>query len=89
MPPHNLLLFFMGGSLLWVGWFGLNAGSALGANQSGSMALMVTHISACSGGLSWMLLEWKLKGTQFTGSSERERNADACQEACYGPRDLL
>jgi hypothetical protein len=38
---------------------------------------------------AWMLLEWKLKGTQFAGSSERERNADAGQEACYGPRDLL
>ncbi len=62
MPPHNLLLFFMGGSLLWVGWFGFNAGSALAANQSASMALMVTHISGCAGGLSWMLLEWALKG---------------------------
>ena len=62
MPPHNLLLFFMGASLLWVGWFGFNAGSALAANQSASMALMVTHISGCAGGLSWMLLEWALKG---------------------------
>jgi Amt family ammonium transporter len=62
LPPHNLLLVFMGASLLWVGWFGFNGGSALAANQSAAMAIMVTHISACAGGLSWMLLEWALKG---------------------------
>jgi len=62
LPPHNILLVFMGASLLWVGWFGFNGGSALGAGQSASMAIMVTHISACAGGMSWMILEWLLKG---------------------------
>jgi len=62
IPPHNILLVFMGASLLWVGWFGFNAGSALTAGQAAGMALTVTHISACAGGVSWMLLEWVLKG---------------------------
>jgi Amt family ammonium transporter len=62
MPPHNILLVFMGASLLWVGWFCFNGGSALAANQSAGMALTVTHIAACAGGVSWMLLEWFLKG---------------------------
>lgn len=62
IPPHNILLVFMGASLLWVGWFGFNAGSALTAGQSAGMALTVTHISGCAGGVSWMLLEWVLKG---------------------------
>jgi Amt family ammonium transporter len=57
LPPHNILLVFMGGSLLWVGWFGFNAGSALGAGNSAAMAMLVTHISASVGGLSWMLIE--------------------------------
>jgi Amt family ammonium transporter len=57
-PPHNILLVFMGGSLLWVGWFGFNAGSALGASNSAAMAMLVTHISASVGGLSWMTVEW-------------------------------
>jgi len=62
LPPHNILLVFMGASLLWVGWFGFNAGSAVAAGQSAGMAMMVTHVSACAGGLSWMCLEWILKG---------------------------
>ncbi len=62
MPPHNLLLFFIGAALLWVGWLGFNSGAALAANQAAGMALMVTHIAGCAGGLSWMLLEWVLKG---------------------------
>ena len=62
IPPHNILLVFMGASLLWVGWFGFNAGSALTAGQAAGMALTVTHISACAGGVTWMLLEWMLKG---------------------------
>jgi Amt family ammonium transporter len=62
LPPHNVLLTFLGASLLWVGWFGFNAGSALGANGSASMAMLVTHISASAAGISWMFTEWALKG---------------------------
>jgi len=62
LPPHNILLVFMGASLVWVGWFCFNGGSALATGQSASMAIMVTHIPACAGGVSWMGLEWILKG---------------------------
>lgn len=61
-PAHNVLLTFMGASLLWVGWFGFNAGSALAANGSAAMAMLVTHIAAATAGLSWMLTEWVHKG---------------------------
>jgi len=62
LAPHSILLVFVGASLLWVEWFCFNGGSALAAGQSASMAIMVTHISACAGGMSWMGLEWILKG---------------------------
>jgi Amt family ammonium transporter len=58
LPPHNVLLVFMGASLLWVGWFGFNAGSALGANGGAGMAMLVTHISASTAGLTWIIIEW-------------------------------
>lgn len=56
--PHNLVLTVIGASLLWVGWFGFNGGSALGANGSAAMAVAVTHIGAAAAGLSWMAVEW-------------------------------
>ena len=56
--PHNLTMSFIGAAMLWVGWFGFNAGSALGANGSAGMAMFVTHISAATGALSWMVIEW-------------------------------
>jgi len=62
LPPHNVLLTFLGASLLWVGWFGFNAGSALTAGGSAAMAMLVTHIAASAAGLSWMATEWALKG---------------------------
>ena len=62
MPPHNLTMTVIGAGMLWVGWFGFNAGSALAANGSASMALLVTHISASAGALVWMLCEWKRFG---------------------------
>lgn len=62
MPPHNMTMTVIGAGLLWVGWFGFNAGSALAANGSASMALLVTHISASAGALSWMALEWRRFG---------------------------
>lgn len=62
MAPHNLTMTVVGAGMLWVGWFGFNAGSALAANGSASMALLVTHISASAGALVWMLCEWKRFG---------------------------
>jgi Amt family ammonium transporter len=58
MPPHNLTMTFMGTAMLWVGWFGFNAGSALGANGGAAMALLVTHISASTATITWMAIEW-------------------------------
>ena len=58
MPPHNMTLVVMGASMLWVGWFGFNAGSALTAGSSAGMAMVVTHISAAAASLSWMACEW-------------------------------
>jgi ammonium transporter, Amt family len=58
MPPHNLTMTVAGASMLWVGWFGFNAGSALAANGDAGMAMLVTHISAAAGSLAWMTMEW-------------------------------
>ncbi len=58
MPPHNLPATVMGACMLWVGWFGFNAGSALAANGSAGMAMLVTHIGAAAGSLAWMTQEW-------------------------------
>jgi Amt family ammonium transporter len=58
MPPHNLPLTVMGACMLWVGWFGFNAGSALAANGAAGMAMLVTHIGAAAGSLGWMVREW-------------------------------
>jgi Amt family ammonium transporter len=58
MLPHNLTMTVTGASLLWVGWFGFNAGSAVAANGSAGMAMLVTHISAAAGAVAWMSLEW-------------------------------
>ena len=57
-PPHSPILTMIGASMLWIGWFGFNGGSALGAGQSAGMALVVTHIAASVGALSWMFIEW-------------------------------
>jgi Amt family ammonium transporter len=58
MPPHNLTITVAGAGMLWVGWFGFNAGSALAANTDAGMAMLVTHISAAAGSLAWMAMEW-------------------------------
>jgi len=58
MPPHNLTITVAGAGMLWVGWFGFNAGSALGAGESAAMAMLVTHLSAACGSLAWMAMEW-------------------------------
>lgn len=62
MPPHNLTMSVTGAGMLWVGWFGFNAGSALAANGDAGMAMLVTHISAATGSLAWMMMEWLRHG---------------------------
>jgi Amt family ammonium transporter len=58
MPPHNLPVTVAGAGMLWVGWFGFNAGSALAANGEAGMAMLVTHIGASGGCIAWMAMEW-------------------------------
>ncbi|WP_200821161.1 ammonium transporter [Oceanicoccus sp. KOV_DT_Chl] len=58
MPPHNMTMTITGAGMLWVGWFGFNAGSALAANGSAGMAMMVTHLSASAGAFTWLCIEW-------------------------------
>ncbi len=62
MPPHNLVLSLIGASLLWVGWFGFNAGSAGGAGARAGMAFAVTHIATAAAAFGWMFTEWLVKG---------------------------
>jgi Amt family ammonium transporter len=57
-PPHSPILTMIGAAMLWIGWFGFNGGSALGANNSAGMAMLVTHISAATAALVWMIIEW-------------------------------
>jgi len=61
-PPHNVVLTMIGASLLWVGWFGFNAGSAVSAGMQAGMAMAVTHIATATAGFTWMLVEWMLRG---------------------------
>jgi len=58
MPPHNMTMSITGASMLWVGWFGFNAGSALAANGDAGMAMLVTHLSASAGAFTWLSIEW-------------------------------
>ena len=60
--PHNPGMVMIGASMLWVGWFGFNAGSQLAANESAGMTMLVTHISAAVASLTWMVIEWKKTG---------------------------
>ena len=62
MAPHNLVLSVIGASMLWVGWFGFNAGSALGANGTAGMAMAVTQIATAAAALAWMAAEWFSRG---------------------------
>jgi Amt family ammonium transporter len=62
LAPFDLSLAVIGTGLLWVGWFGFNGGSALGANSRAGFAILSTHLAACSGVLTWMLLEWFDRG---------------------------
>ena len=62
LPPHNLTMTFIGAGMLWVGWFGFNAGSALAANENAGMAMLVTHISAATATITWMFIDWIKNG---------------------------
>jgi len=58
MPPHNMTMVVTGAGMLWVGWFGFNGGSALTSDGAAGMAILVTHIAAAAGSLTWMTIEW-------------------------------
>jgi Amt family ammonium transporter len=62
MRPHNMTYTAIGATMLWVGWFGFNAGSALCAGRLATCAFAATHVAAASGGIVWSVLEWKLRG---------------------------
>ena len=59
MPPHNMTMVVTGAGMLWFGWFGFNGGSALTADGAAGMAILVTHIAAAAGALTWMIIEWR------------------------------
>ncbi|MGH6789598.1 MAG: ammonium transporter [Pseudolabrys sp.] len=61
-PPHNMVLTFIGASMLWVGWFGFNAGSAVTAGMQAGMAMTVTQIATAVAGFTWMIVEWIARG---------------------------
>jgi Amt family ammonium transporter len=61
-PGHNMVLTFIGASLLWVGWFGFNAGSAVTAGMQAGMAMLVTHMATATAGFAWMIVEWIMRG---------------------------
>jgi Amt family ammonium transporter len=61
-PPHNMVMTMIGASLLWVGWFGFNAGSAVSAGLQAGMAMLVTHTATATAGFTWMIVEWIMKG---------------------------
>ena len=62
MPPHNLTMTLLGATLLWFGWFGFNGGSALASGALATSAFLITHIAAATATLSWIFVEWKLRG---------------------------
>jgi Amt family ammonium transporter len=61
-PGHNMVLTMIGASLLWVGWFGFNAGSAVSAGMQAGMAMTVTHLATATAGFTWMIVEWIMRG---------------------------
>jgi Amt family ammonium transporter len=61
-PAHNMVMTLIGASLLWVGWFGFNAGSAVTAGLQAGMAMLVTHTATATAGMTWMIVEWIMKG---------------------------
>jgi Amt family ammonium transporter len=74
MPPHNLGLTLIGASMLWVGWFGFNAGSAVAANGTAGMAMAVTQIATAAAALGWMCAEWAATASPRCSASPRVRS---------------
>lgn len=62
MPPHSMILTLVGAGMLWVGWFGFNAGSELAADGTAGMAMVVTQVATAAAALTWMFVEWKIHG---------------------------
>src|SRR5690606_33873291 len=62
MPPHNLTMTMIGASMLWVGWYGFNAGSAAAANGAAALAMINTTLATSAAALAWMFAEWMIKG---------------------------
>ncbi len=73
LAPHDLSLAVIGTSLLWVGWFGFNGGSALGANSRAVYAIAATHLAASTGALTWMMLEWWTRGKAISARHDLGR----------------
>ena len=73
-PAHNMVLTFIGAALLWVGWFGFNAGSAVTAGMQAGMAMLVTQIATAVAGFTWMLVEWSLRASRPSSASARARS---------------
>ncbi len=67
MIPHNLPMTVLGAGILWFGWFGFNAGSALAANGLAAVAFVTTHFATCGPALSWMIVEWLVRQTHHVG----------------------
>ena len=84
MPPHNLPFSVIGAGLLWVGWFGFNAGSALGANGTAAAAFVATHVAAAAAALGWLAIEWVQRGkpTVLGGISGAVAGLVAITPAC-------
>ncbi len=61
-PPHNMVYTLIGASILWVGWFGFNAGSAVSAGMQAGMAMLVTHLATAAAGFTWLIVEWMMRG---------------------------
>src|SRR5260370_20127702 len=66
-PTPNMVLTFIGPSLLWVGWFGFNAGSAVTAGMQAGMAMTVTHMATATAAFTWMIGEWPMRGKPTVG----------------------
>ena len=84
-PPHNLPFAVIGASLLWFGWFGFNAGSALGANGLATSAMLATHMAAAVATLTWVIAEWIMSGeTYHAWRRVRRRGRTCCNHARFG-----
>ena len=85
MRPHNLTLAFIGACMLWVGWFGFNAGSALAADGLAAAAFVNTHFAASAAVLGWLVVEWLRDGKpSILGGNHRSGRGPRCDHAGLG-----